>query len=49
MKFTKGLDGRQRDLDGRIREKNGGTRVHTLRDEYGPDVAEGFKRLIQWS
>jgi hypothetical protein len=37
-----GLDGRHRDVDGRISEKHGNTRVDTLRETYGdgfaPDV-----------
>lgn len=36
--FPKGLDGRQRDQDGEIRQKRGDTLVKTLRKEYG----EGF-------
>jgi hypothetical protein len=38
-----GLDDRCRDLDGRIRQKNGSTRVDTLRDVYGPDFAAGVR------
>ena len=38
-----GLDDRCRDLDGRIRQKNGSTRVDTLRDVYGPDFAPGAR------
>ena len=41
--FPKGLDGRQRDESGRIREKNGATRVATIRKEYGQDVAQGWR------
>jgi hypothetical protein len=36
-----GLDGRERDANGQIREKNGNTLVRTLRQEYGPGFAEG--------
>ena len=32
-----GLDGRERDENGTIREKNGATRVDTLRQIYGKD------------
>jgi hypothetical protein len=41
--YPKGLDGRERDQDGRIREKNGNTLVKTLRKEYGDNFAEGFR------
>lgn len=41
--MPKGLDGRQRDEDGRIRAKNGATRVDTLRDIYGEDFASGVR------
>lgn len=37
-----GLDGRHRNEDGRIREKNSNTRVDTLRDTYGSGFAPGF-------
>jgi len=33
--FPKGLDHRQRDKDGEIRQKRGDTQVKTLRKEYG--------------
>ena len=33
------LDGRYRDLDGEIRQKNGNTRIETLRKTYGEDFA----------
>jgi hypothetical protein len=39
----KGLDGRERDQNGQIREKRGDTRVGTLRNEYGPDFANGYR------
>lgn len=39
--YPKGLDGRERDQDGRIREKRGDTQVGTLRKEYGEDFAKG--------
>jgi len=41
--YPKGLDGRQRDESGQIREKRGDTRVGTLRQEYGPDFAKGYR------
>jgi hypothetical protein len=41
--YPKGLDGRERDGDGRIREKRGDTRVGTLRQEYGDNFAKGYR------
>ena len=41
--YPKGLDGRERDKNGQIREKNGNTLVKTLRKEYGPDFAKGYR------
>lgn len=41
--YPKGLDGRQRDKDGEIREKRGDTLVGTLRKEYGDDFAKGYR------
>ena len=41
--FPKGLDGRQRDHDGEIRRKRGDTLVGTLRNEYGPEFALGYR------
>jgi len=38
-----GLDDRCRDADGEIRRKRGDTLVGTLRDEYGPNFASGFR------
>lgn len=38
-----GLDGRHRDVDGRISEKHGNTRVDTLRETYGEDFAPGVR------
>ncbi len=37
------LDNRDRDLNGRIREKNSNTKVGTLRKTYGEDFAEGWR------
>lgn len=41
--YPKGLDGRERDKNGQIREKRGDTRVGTLRKEYGDDFAKGYR------
>jgi hypothetical protein len=41
--MNKGLDGRQRDQNGQIREKRGDTLVRTLRQEYGPHFADGYR------
>jgi hypothetical protein len=45
--YPKGLDGRQRDLNapkaGQIREKRADTLVRTLREEYGPQFAKGYR------
>ena len=38
-----GLDGRHRDVDGRISEKHGNTRVDTLRQTYGDGFAPGAR------
>jgi hypothetical protein len=38
-----GLDGRQRDENGGIRQKNGNTLVGTLRKTYGDDFAAGHR------
>lgn len=38
-----GLDGRDRDENGRIREKNGTTRVDTLRRTYGEDFLRSWR------
>ncbi len=38
-----GLDNRHRDNDGQTREKNGTTRVDTLRETYGDDFAPGIR------
>ncbi|CAN7762750.1 hypothetical protein LJR029_006361 [Caballeronia sp. LjRoot29] len=39
--FPKGLDGRQRDANGEIRQKRDDTLVKTLRQTYGDDFAKG--------
>jgi len=41
--FRKGLDNRQRDADGEIRKKRSDTLVGTLRKEYGPGFAKGYR------
>jgi len=41
MTKENGLDSRHRDLNGEIRQKNGNTRVETLRKTYGADFAKG--------
>jgi hypothetical protein len=39
----RGLDDRHRDVDGRISENHGNTRVDTLRDTYGVGFAPGAR------
>jgi hypothetical protein len=41
--YPKGLDGRERDQSGQIREKRGDTLVGTLRKEYGDKFAKGYR------
>ena len=41
--FPKGLDDRMRDQDGEIRKKRSDTLVRTLREEYGENVAPGYR------
>ena len=41
--YPTGLDGRMRDGDGEIRKKRNDTLVCTLRDEYGPGFASGYR------
>ena len=38
-----GIDGRHRDLNGEIRQKNGNTKIDTLRRTYGDDFAKGHR------
>lgn len=45
--FPKGLDDRMRDHDGEIRHKRRDTLVRTLRDEYGPNFAKGYRSDTQ--
>lgn len=45
--FPKGLDGRQRDHDGQIRQKRSDTKVETLRNEYGQNFAPSFRSDAQ--
>jgi hypothetical protein len=42
-----GLDGRHRDVDGRISEKHGDTRVSTLRETYGDRFAPEVRGNMQ--
>jgi hypothetical protein len=41
--YPKGLDGRERDESGQIREKRGDTLVRTLRQEYGEKFAQNYR------
>lgn len=41
--YPKGLDGRQRDANGEIRQKRGDTLVGTLRETYGDNFAKGTR------
>jgi len=41
--FPKGLDDRQRDLNGEIRQKRGDTLIKTLRKEYGEGFLPGVR------
>jgi len=43
MTKNTGLDNRHRDLNGEIRQKNGNTKVETLRKTYGDDFAKGSR------
>ena len=43
MENRDGLDGRLRDENGQIREKNGNTRISTLRGTYGDSFAPGTR------
>jgi len=45
--FPKGLDNRMRDRSGEIRAKRSDTQVGTLRREYGPHVAQGYRSDAQ--
>jgi len=38
-----GLDNRHRDINGQTREKNGNTRIDTLREVYGENFASGIR------
>jgi hypothetical protein len=38
-----GLDGRHRDINGRISQKHGNTKVETLRGIYGDGFAQDFR------
>lgn len=41
--YPTGLDGRMRDENGTIRRKRSDTLVRTLREEYGPNFAAGYR------
>ncbi len=41
--YPRGLDNRQRDRDGEIRQKRSDTRVGTLRKTYGDEFAPGYR------
>src|SRR5689334_2919005 len=41
--FPKGLDGRMQDRNGQIRAKRADTKIATIREEYGDDVAKGYR------
>lgn len=41
--YLTGLDGRMRDGDGEIRKKRNDTLVRTLRQDYGPGFAPGYR------
>ena len=41
--YPRGLDNRERDRSGQIREKRGDTLVRTLRQEYGDNFAKGYR------
>ncbi len=45
--YPKGLDNRMRDADGEIRKKRSDTLVRTLREEYGPGFAAGYRSDAQ--
>jgi hypothetical protein len=41
--YPKGLDGRMQDENGEIRKKRSDTLMKTLRREYGPNFAQGYR------
>lgn len=41
--YPKGLDDRMRDHDCEIRKRRSDTLIRTIRDEYGGDVAPGYR------
>jgi hypothetical protein len=45
--YSKGLDKRMRDRSGRIRKKKSDTLIGTLRKEYGPHFAKGYRDNAQ--
>ncbi|WP_159727038.1 hypothetical protein [Methylosinus sp. Ce-a6] len=42
-----GLDNRHRDKNGEIHRKRGNTLIGTLRKEYGPELAKGYRSDAQ--
>ncbi len=43
IQMRRGSDGRHRDKDGTIEMRRGDTLVRTLRKEYGPEFASGYR------
>ena len=43
VRMRRGLDSRDRDKDGTIEKRRGDTLVRTLRKEYGPEFAPGYR------
>ena len=41
--YSKGLDKRMRDRSGQVRRKRSDTLIGTLRKEYGPHFAQGYR------
>jgi hypothetical protein len=41
--YPKGLDGRERDESGQLREKHGDTRIGTLREKSSSNFAKGYR------
>jgi hypothetical protein len=45
--YPRGLDGRERDANGEIRQKRSDTQIGTIRKEYGNHVAPGYRSDTQ--
>jgi len=43
VRMRRGLDSRHRDKDGTIEKKRGDTLIRTLRKQYGPEFAPGYR------